>query len=122
MDLCHFVSDHFCETGLVVTPLLPGDSLLFAAGAVAAMQGNPINISALIPLMLLAAFVGDNTNYSIGRFLGLKVYEKNYRLIKRKYLEDTHAFMKSTVAKPLLLQGSCPSCEPLPLLWQASGQ
>jgi membrane-associated protein len=93
----------FCETGLVITPLLPGDSLLFAAGAVAAMQGNPINISVLIPLMLLAAFVGDNTNYSIGRFLGLKVYEKNYRLIKRKYLEETHAFYDKHGGKTLII-------------------
>jgi len=82
----------FCETGLVVTPFLPGDSLLFAAGAVAAMDGNPLNIVFLVPLILIAAFVGDNTNYTIGRFLGIKVYEKDYKLIKRKYLDETHAF------------------------------
>ena len=93
----------FCETGLVVTPILPGDSLLFAAGAVAAMQGNPINIYALILLMLLAAFLGDNTNYFIGRFLGLKVYEKDYRLIRRKYLEDTHAFYEKHGGKTLII-------------------
>ena len=93
----------FCETGLVVTPILPGDSLLFAAGAVAAMQGNPINIYALVLLMLLAAFLGDNTNYFIGRFLGIKVYEKNYRLIKRKYLEDTHAFYEKHGGKTLII-------------------
>ena len=93
----------FCETGLVVTPLLPGDSLLFAAGAVAAMQGNPISIYALVPLMFLAAFIGDNTNYSIGRYLGLKVYEKNYRLIKRKYLDETHAFYEKHGGKTLII-------------------
>jgi membrane-associated protein len=93
----------FCETGLVVTPLLPGDSLLFAAGAVAAMQGNPINITALVPLLLLAAFIGDNTNYSIGRYLGLKVYEKNYRLIKRRYLDETHAFYEKHGGKTLVI-------------------
>jgi len=82
----------FCETGLVVTPFLPGDSLLFAAGAVAAMDGNPLNIYFLVPLILAAAFIGDNTNYTIGRFLGTKVYEKNYKLIKRKYLDETHLF------------------------------
>jgi membrane-associated protein len=82
----------FCETGLVVTPFLPGDSLLFAAGAVAAMDGNPLNIYFLVPLILAAAFIGDNTNYTIGRFLGTKVYEKNYKLIKRKYLDETHVF------------------------------
>lgn len=82
----------FCETGLVVTPFLPGDSLLFAAGAVAAMDGNPLNILFLVPMCLGAAFIGDNTNYTIGRFLGTKVYEKDYKLIKRKYLDKTHAF------------------------------
>jgi membrane-associated protein len=82
----------FCETGLVVTPFLPGDSLLFAAGAVAAMDGNPLNILVIVPLLLLAAFIGDNTNYTIGRYLGTKVYEKDYKLIKRKYLDETHAF------------------------------
>jgi membrane-associated protein len=82
----------FCETGLVVTPFLPGDSLLFAAGAVAAMEGNPLNMGFLVPMVLIAAFTGDNTNYSIGRYLGTKVYEKDYKLIKRKYLEETHVF------------------------------
>jgi len=82
----------FCETGLVITPFLPGDSLLFAAGAVAAMDGNPINILFLVPLLLIAAFTGDNTNYFTGRFIGTKVYEKDYKLIKRKYLDETHAF------------------------------
>lgn len=82
----------FCETGLVVTPFLPGDSLLFAAGAVAAMDGNPLNILFLVPLCLIAAFIGDNTNYTIGSYLGTKVYDKNYKFIKRKYLDKTHSF------------------------------
>jgi membrane-associated protein len=93
----------FCETGLVVTPLLPGDSLLFAAGAIAAMPGNPINISVLVILLFIAAFAGDNTNYSIGRFLGKKVYEKNYRLIKRKYLDETHVFYERHGGKTLII-------------------
>jgi membrane-associated protein len=93
----------FFETGLVVTPFLPGDSLLFAAGAVAAMAGNPLNVSIIIPLALTAAFIGDNTNYSIGRYLGNKVYEKNYRLIKRKYLDETHAFYEKHGGKTLVI-------------------
>jgi len=93
----------FCETGLVVTPFLPGDSLLFAAGAVAAMDGNPLNIGFLVPMVLLAAFLGDNTNYTIGRFLGTKVYEKDYRLIKRKYLDETHAFYERHGGKTLVI-------------------
>jgi membrane-associated protein len=80
------------ETGFVVTPFLPGDSLLFAAGTIAAMPGNPLNIVYIIPLLITAAFAGDNTNYFIGRFLGHKVYERNYRLIKREYLDKTHVF------------------------------
>jgi membrane-associated protein len=82
----------FCETGLVVTPFLPGDSLLFAAGAIAAMEGNPISVNILVPALLLAAILGDNTNYWIGRFIGDKVYQRNYKLIKREYLDKTHGF------------------------------
>ncbi|HNY07889.1 MAG TPA: DedA family protein [Bacteroidales bacterium] len=93
----------FCETGLVVTPFLPGDSLLFAAGAVAAMDGNPINISLFIPMIIVAAFAGDNTNYWIGHFLGHKVYENNYRLIKREYLDKTHRFYEKHGASTLII-------------------
>jgi membrane-associated protein len=93
----------FCETGLVVTPFLPGDSLLFAAGAVAAMDGNPINISLFIPIIIVAAFAGDNTNYWIGHFLGHKVYENNYRLIKREYLDKTHRFYEKHGASTLII-------------------
>lgn len=82
----------FMETGFVVTPFLPGDSLLFAAGTIAAMDGNPLSVLAIIPLLITAAFLGDNTNYFIGKTLGHKVYEKNYRLIKREYLDQTHKF------------------------------
>lgn len=82
----------FCETGLVVTPFLPGDSLLFAAGTIAAMPGQPIEIKMVILTFMTAVFLGDNTNYWIGHFLGHKVYEKNYKLIKREYLDKTHAF------------------------------
>lgn len=93
----------FCETGLVITPFLPGDSLLFAAGTVAAMAGNPLNILFMIPLLICAAFFGDNTNYFIGRFLGKKVYEKDYRLIKKKYLIKTHEFYEKHGGKTLII-------------------
>jgi len=82
----------FCETGFVVTPFLPGDSILFAAGALAAIATGGLNISVLIILMFIAAFAGNLLNYSIGRFIGPKVYEKNYKLIKRQYLDETKAF------------------------------
>jgi len=93
----------FMETGLVVTPFLPGDSLLFAAGTIAAMPGEPLQMLPLIILFICAAFGGDNTNYFIGRFLGHKVYEKNYRLIKREYLDRTHAFYEKHGGKTLII-------------------
>ncbi len=93
----------FCETGLVVTPFLPGDSLLFAAGTIAAMDGNPLNVSVLIIVVLLAAFSGDNTNFFIGRLIGKTVYEKDYKLIKRKYLDKTHAFYEKHGGKTLVI-------------------
>jgi len=93
----------FCETGLVVTPFLPGDSLLFAAGAFAAKESHPLNIVIIVFLLITAAFSGDNTNYFIGRFLGMKVYDKNYRLIKKKYLIKTHAFYEKHGGKALII-------------------
>ena len=93
----------FMETGLVVTPFLPGDSLLFAAGMIAALDGHPLNIIFLIPLLILAAFSGDNTNYFFGKLLGQTVYEKNYRLIRREYLDKTHAFYEKHGGKTLII-------------------
>ena len=93
----------FCETGLVVTPFLPGDSLLFASGTVAAMPNQPLNIVIIIFLLICAAFTGDNTNYFIGRYLGLKVYDRDYRLIKKKYLIKTHNFYEKHGGKTLII-------------------
>jgi membrane-associated protein len=93
----------FCETGLVVTPFLPGDSLLFASGAIAAMPSHPLSLPLLLIIFFLAALTGDNTNYFIGRFLGHKVYEKDYRLIRRKSLDKTHAFYEKHGGKTLII-------------------
>lgn len=82
----------FAETGLVVTPLLPGDSLLFAAGALAAPPDNPLNVGILMLIFFVAAFGGDNTNYFIGNYIGPKVFEKNYKLLKKEYLFKTQDF------------------------------
>jgi membrane-associated protein len=81
----------FVETGLVVMPLLPGDSLLFAAGSIAAMD-NTLNIFILIPLLIGAALLGDNINYFIGSKFGTKVFDLNWKLLKREYLERTEQF------------------------------
>lgn len=82
----------FMETGLVVTPFLPGDSLLFAAGALAALEGSPLNVVFLWGLLFIAAIVGDTVNYSIGKFVGPKAFTSNSKLLKKEYLDRTHAF------------------------------
>lgn len=81
----------FCETGLVVTPFLPGDSLLFAVGAIAA---NPdlIRLEVIAPILVAAATIGDSVNYFIGRKYGRMVFEKNILFLKREYLESTEKF------------------------------
>jgi membrane-associated protein len=82
----------FSETGFVVTPFLPGDSLLFAAGALAATPGSPMSVGWLFALLVAAAITGNTTNYSVGRLFGDKLSAKFPRIIKPKYLEKTHAF------------------------------
>jgi membrane-associated protein len=83
----------FCETGLVATPFLPGDSLLFAAGAITAKTGI-LNVWILIPLLFCSAIAGDNTNYFIGRFVGHKLFSmKGFsKILKKEYLDETHKF------------------------------
>ena len=84
----------FCETGLVVTPFLPGDSLLFAVGAMCATSPY-FSLTVFLPLLMVASILGDTTNYWIGRKYGRRMFEANHRfshLFKRKYLEETEAF------------------------------
>lgn len=82
----------FCETGLVVMPLLPGDSLLFAVGALGASTGQ-LNVYILIGLLIVAALAGDNLNYVIGKFFGGKVKAKEkVGFLKREYIEQTEAY------------------------------
>lgn len=94
----------FCETGLVATPFLPGDSLLFAAGMLTASTGI-LNIWVMIPLLILSAILGDNVNYFVGRFFGEKVFEIKFlkRLIKREYLDKTHAFYEKHGGKTIIM-------------------
>ena len=80
----------FCETGLVVMPFLPGDSLLFVVGALAAT--GALDVQAVILLLMAAAFLGDNTNYWIGRFIGPRVFTQESRWLNRRHLEKTEAF------------------------------
>ena len=91
----------FCETGLVVTPFLPGDSLLFAAGAIAALV--ILNIWILIGLLCIAAILGDSVNYSLGKFLGKKVFERDYHLLKKEHLYRTHEFYEKYGGKTIII-------------------
>ncbi|MFM9051983.1 MAG: VTT domain-containing protein, partial [Bacteroidota bacterium] len=92
----------FCETGLVFTPFLPGDSLLFAAGALAA--GNTgLEITLLIPLLFLAAVAGDSTNYFIGKTIGEKLLSAKRSFIRKDYLQKTHDFYSKHGGKTVVL-------------------
>lgn len=82
----------FAETGLVVTPFLPGDSLLFMAGAIAARPGNPMNVFALFALLFVAAFLGDTVNYQVGKAVGHKAFSGQIKWLKKDYLDKTQDF------------------------------
>ena len=91
----------FCETGLVVTPFLPGDSLLFVAGTLAAT--GSMDVHGLFALLVLAAFLGDNTNYWTGRFLGPRVFHyRNSRLLNPQHLEYTRLFYEKHGGKTVI--------------------
>jgi membrane-associated protein len=92
----------FCETGLVVTPFLPGDSLLFVVGALAAAGG--MDITAVMAVLILAALCGDNVNYAVGRFVGPRVFSiKESRWFNPKHLERTHAFYEKHGGKTIII-------------------
>lgn len=92
----------FCETGLVITPFLPGDSLLFVAGTLAAT--GHMDVHGLFAALATASFLGDNTNYWIGRFSGPKVFRSSSsRLLNRAYLERTHAFYERHGGKTIVI-------------------
>ncbi len=92
----------FCETGLVVTPFLPGDSLLFAAGAACGLR-PVLNVWVLIPLLMFAAIVGDNVNYFFGRYLGDQVFKREFWFLKRSYLLRTQEFFVHHGGKTLVV-------------------
>jgi len=96
----------FAETGLVVTPFLPGDSLFFAAGALAA--ASKMDIKILIALFLVAAILGNITNYAIGRYIGPRIFQVKSRWIKMEYLERTKAFYDKYGARAVVLSRFVP--------------
>lgn len=91
----------FCETGLVVTPILPGDSLLFAIGSFAAL--GALDIRLVLILLTVAAILGDTVNYSVGHFMGPKVFDKkDSRIFKKEYLDKTHRFYEKYGGKTII--------------------
>ena len=99
----------FAETGFVVTPFLPGDSLLFVAGALAAIGEGGMNIATLIGVLGAAAILGNMVNYQIGRYLGPKVFHwENSRFFNKTALEKTHAFYEKHGGKTLVISRFLP--------------
>ena len=92
----------FCETGLVVTPFLPGDSLLFVAGAIATQDA--MNIHLMVILLIIAAILGDAVNYSIGRFFGVRLFANpDSKIFRRRHLELTQTFYARHGGKTIIL-------------------
>jgi len=91
----------FAETGLVFAPFLPGDSLLFVAGALCGLDA--LQLYLLMPLLMLAAFTGDNTNYWVGRLIGMRLFHRvQGRFLKREHLDKTHAFYEKHGGKTVI--------------------
>lgn len=92
----------FCETGLVVTPVLPGDSLLFAVGSIAAM--GSLDVGTLFILLSVAAILGDTVNYGVGHIIGPAVFhKKDSRIFRKEYLDRTHGFYEKYGGKTIIL-------------------
>jgi len=94
----------FCETGLIVTPFLPGDSLIFALGSIAAHTENPLNILVLLTILIIASILGNHLNYRIGRFIGPKIFSmKSNRFINKKHLNHAHEFYEKHGGKTIIM-------------------
>jgi membrane-associated protein len=96
----------FCETGLVVMPVLPGDSLLFLAGVATAASTGPasLDLSVLLPILFLAPLCGDSTNYWIGRYVGPKIFHKEkVRFLNREHLDRAHRFYEKHGGKAVAI-------------------
>ncbi len=94
----------FCETGLVVTPFLPGDSLLFIAGALTALPDNDMNIILLNVILMAAAILGDSVNFEIGKYFGHKLFSNpKSKIFKQSYLQKTHEFYKKYGGRTIII-------------------
>jgi membrane-associated protein len=92
----------FMETGLVVTPFLPGDSLLFATGAIVALPNSGLNLLLMGLLLFIAAVIGDTVNYGVGRYFGQRAFNLNSRFIKQEYLIQTQKFYERHGGKAII--------------------
>lgn len=92
----------FAETGLVVTPFLPGDSLLFATGAIIAKPETDLNIFFMWALLLVAGIIGDMVNYHVGQYIGPKAFNGKYRFLKKSYLDKTESFYAKYGGKTII--------------------
>jgi len=94
----------FCETGLVVTPFLPGDSLLFAVGALASIPGSGVSVGVAAALLIAAAVLGDAVNYAVGAYMGPRVFAReDSRWLRKEHLQRTHEFYEKYGAKTIIL-------------------
>lgn len=92
----------FAETGFVITPFLPGDSLLFAMGAIIANPESELNIFLMCGLLIVAAILGDLTNYHIGKYIGPKAFSGKYKFLKKEYMEKTQMFYNKYGGKTIV--------------------
>jgi membrane-associated protein len=104
----------FCETGLVVTPFLPGDSLLFAAGTFAAL--GALDVRLIVVLLIIAAIVGDTVNYWVGAYVGPRAFGGNVRFLRKEYLDRTHAFYEKHGGKTIILARFVPIIRTAPFV------
>jgi membrane-associated protein len=94
----------FCETGLVITPFLPGDSLIFAAGALASIKNSSISLPILIITLIIAAILGDAANYAAGRYVGSKIFKRDGGFwLNKKHLLSAHNFYEKYGGKTIII-------------------
>lgn len=94
----------FCETGLVVIPFLPGDSLLFVSGAIAALPDTPLEVNLLALILFIASVAGDSCNYMLGHLFGKKLFNgRNTGIFKQKHLDKTHEFYRKYGGKTIII-------------------
>ena len=105
MDLCNIVHNHFfVKQGWWLRLFLPGDSLLFVAGAIASLPGTPLEVNILVLILFFAAVLGDSCNYMIGHLFGCKLFNNpNSRIFKQSHLDKTHEFYKKYGGKTIII-------------------